>query len=299
MTPSYAPEEVEEALVRLVQTARHQFPWGGDSPTLTLIGFDLHIEFLIFSHNYPRFLRCFDSWVDVQDLAKDLAAMSPVPSLQNTLIAFGYVRRCPAIALNSKRHNAGNDALRTICALVILLYYQPQGVDLIRVCDEYHSNRAKQRRNEQRKRMQMNRNDFFRRRYPSPREKYPFQAKVDLPESALQAPPDPETLCEYFLGFKPVAAGGNPKNTFGGWICLASLDELNAFLEEVHGLEDTEGRGKWVARSQYDPTVVSATTKAELEEHWRQKSMVEIAEKQRIRQERKLRQAEGSCRVPS
>ncbi len=290
--PSFDSNDVEEALVNLVQTTQQQFSSDGDPPILTLVGFDLRAEFIILSHNYPRFLRCFTSWVDVQDLAKDLAAMSQAPSLQNTLIAFGYECVCPTIAKNSRRHNAGNDAMRTICALVILLFYQPRGEDLRQTCSEYHSNRAKQRRLESRKRLDMKKDDLFRKRYPSPREKYPFQAKVDLPGATLTAPPDAEMLCEYFLRFKPVAAGGNSRKIFGGWICLASLEELNAFLEEVDGLEDAQGRGKWVVSSNYDPSLVPATTKAELDEHLRQKAEAEIAEKKRIRQERKQLKAE-------
>lgn len=90
MSPSFDPHEVEEALANLVEETRQQVASGGKRTTLTLVGFDLHAEFLILSHHYPRFLRCFNSWVDVQDLAKGLTTMSQAPSLQNTLIAFGY-----------------------------------------------------------------------------------------------------------------------------------------------------------------------------------------------------------------
>lgn len=300
--PSFDPDEVEDALVNLVQTTQQQFSSDNDLSTLTLVGFDLHAEFLILSHNYPRFLRRFTSWVDVQDLAKNLATMAQAPSLQNTLIAFGYESTCPTIAKNSKKHNAGNDAMRTLCALVIMLFYQPRGEDLVQTCHDYHLNRAKQRRVEQRKRIGMKKQDLFRNRYPSPREKYPFQAKVDLPDAALLAPPDAEVLCEYFVRFKPVATGGNQTKIFGGWICLASLEELDAFVKEVNGLQDPEGRGKWIATSRCDSSVVPATTKAELDEYLRQKSMSEIAEKKRIRLERKQLQAEneaGTAQVSS
>ncbi|XWW98992.1 hypothetical protein V2A60_006996 [Cordyceps javanica] len=210
--PSLHPNDVEEALVNLVQTTQQQLRSDGDPATLTLVGFDLHAEFLILSHNYSRFLRCFTSWVDVQDLAKELTTVTQAPSLQNTLIAFGFECVCPTIAKNSKRHNAGNDAMRTICALVILLFYQPRGEDLYQTCSQYHSRGAKQRRAESRQRLNLKRNDIFRKRYPSPREKYPFQAKVDLPEATLLEPPDAEALCEYFR-FTGRAATANAKDT--------------------------------------------------------------------------------------
>lgn len=157
----------------------------------------------------------------------------------------------------------------------------------------YHSNRAKQRGHRQREKINMKKSDLFPKRYPQPREKYPFRAKVDLPGSFFAGHPDAGILCEYFLKFRPVAAGSNRTGVFGGWICLASLEELNLFVEEVHGLEDAERRGTWIATSQYDPTVVPAITAADLDEFLRQKSISEIAEKKRIRKERKeLRVAE-------
>lgn len=81
---------------------------------------------------------------------------------------------------------------------------------------------------------------------------------------------------------------------------MASLEELNLFVEEVHGLEDAERRGAWIATSQYDPAVVPAITAAELDEFLKRKSISELAEKKRIRQEikettRLYEGGDGSC----
>ena len=68
---------------------------------------------------------------------------------------------------------------------------------------------------------------------------------------------------------------------------MPSLKELELFLKVVDGREDAEGRGTWVAKSRYDPKVVSAVTKTELDEYLRQKSAAEIAAKKKTRQEKK------------
>ena len=223
---------------------------------LTLVGFDLHAEFRILAHQYPHVLGCFNSWVDIQEFAREITTLPHAPSLQNTLIAFGYESNYPTTTSRNDGHNAGNDALRSISVLVSLLFFPPQGEALAQTCMDYHSSRAKQREHSQRFKIDMKKSDLFSKGYPFPREKYPFRAKVDLPGAFFPRLPDAGILCEYFLRFKPVAAGSNKTQVFGGWICLDSLEELERFVEQVHGLEDAEGRRTWIATSQYDPKVV-------------------------------------------
>ncbi|KAK2598042.1 hypothetical protein QQS21_005819 [Conoideocrella luteorostrata] len=285
---SIEPDRVEETITNILQTTQQRASSSFGSPlTLTLVGFDLNAEFRILSHQYPRALGCFTSWVDIQELTQEINIVPQAPSLRNTLIAFGYEPKFPTCTSRTDGHSAGNDAMRSICVLVTLLFFAPQGQELARICSRYHAGRAKQREHLRRNKINMKKSDLFAKSYPMPREKYPFRAKVILPGAYFQVRPDPGILCEYFLKYRPVAAGCNRTQEFGGWICLASLEELNAFVEEVHGLEDAESKATWVATSQYDPTVVPATTAAELDEFLKQKSIAEIAEKTRIRQERK------------
>lgn len=283
------PDGVEGALIDILHTdQQHYCSSYSKSLTLTLVGFDLCAEFRILSYRYPRFLKRFTSWVDIQELARELTPLSTqAPSLRNTLIGVGYEPKFPTKPSRGDGHCAGNDAARSIAILVTLLYFSPRGEDITRACRDYHANRTKQRANKQRAKVNMNKRDSFSKRYPTPREKFPFQAKVDLPGTCITKWQDPVALCEYFLKYKPVAAGTNSTPVFGGWVCLASLKELELFLKEVDGLEDEEGRGTWVAKSRYDPKVVSAVTKAELDEYLNQKLAAEIAAKKRARQEKK------------
>ncbi|PMB64624.1 hypothetical protein BM221_009464 [Beauveria bassiana] len=258
---------------------------------LTLVGFDLYHEFRILSRHYKRILDCFTSWVDVQELAKELMPDSrKAPSLRNTLIGVGYEPIFPTKPASSDGHDAGNDAMRCMSVLGTLLHYSPPGEDLARAHSEYHANRCHERSKAQRAKANMQRRDLFSKECPWPAEKYPFRAKVDLPGTYITKWQDPAVLCEYFLKYKPVAAGGNKTKTFGGWICFASLEELELFLREVDGMEDVEGRGTWLAKTRYNPNVVQAVTKAELDEYLRDKEAAEIAEKRRIRQEKKQRE---------
>ncbi len=283
------PNGVEDTLINILQTAQQPYCSSSSNPfTLTLVGFDLCAEFRILSHQYPRFLKRFTSWVDIQELARELTPQSTqAPSLRNTLIGVGYEPKFPTKPARVDGHNAGNDAMRSLSVFVTLLFFSPRGEDLAQTCLDYHANRTKQRANKQREKINMEKRDLFSKTCPRPRERYPFQAKVDLLGTFIMKWQDPAELCEYFLKYKTVAAGSNRTQVFGGWICLASLEELELFVKEVDGLEDAEGRGKWVAISRYDPEVVSAVTKAELDEHLRQKSIAEIAEKKRMRQEKK------------
>ncbi|KAJ4163351.1 hypothetical protein LMH87_005086 [Akanthomyces muscarius] len=281
---TYAEHDgVEDALINILHTGQQHYYSSDSTPlTLTLVGFDLCAEFRILSHQYPRFLKRFTSWVDIQELVKELTPLNTqAPSLRNTLIGVGYEPKFPTKPSRSGGHSAGNDAARSIAVLVTLLFFFPRGEDITQACLDYHANRTKQRANRQRENVNMNKRDLFSKHYPKPRERYPFQAKVDLPGACITKWQDPAELCQYFLEYKPVAAGTNSTQVFGGWICWPSLKELELFLKVVDGLEDAEGRGTWVAKSRYDPKVVSAFTKTELDEYLRLKSASEIAAKKK------------------
>ncbi|KAM3518642.1 hypothetical protein MY4038_010039 [Beauveria bassiana] len=286
------PDEVEDTVLNLVHTFQQQMCLSLGKPLkLTLVGFDLYHEFRILSRHYTRILDCFTSWVDVQELAKELMPdTSQAPSLRNTLIGVGYEPIFPTKPASSDGHDAGNDAMRCMSVLGTLLHYSPPGEHLARAHSEYHANRCHERSKAQRAKANMQRRDLFSNECPWPAEKYPFRAKVDLPGTYITKWQDPAVLCEYFLKYKPVAAGGNNSKTFGGWICFASLEELELFLREIDGMEDVEGRGTWLAKTRYNPNVVQAVTKAELDEYLREKAAAEIAEKRRIRQEKKQRE---------
>ncbi|KAK3192191.1 hypothetical protein K4F52_001821 [Lecanicillium sp. MT-2017a] len=191
------PDEVEETIVNLLQsTQKLATAPGGALLPLTFVGFDLHAEFRILANQYPCLLGSFTSWVDVQELCKETTALPQAPSLRNSLVAFGFDTEFPTNASRNPHHNAGNDSMRTISVLVHLLHYPPRGHELAQTCSANTSGRAKQREHRQREKINMTKSDLFAKRYPHPREKYPFRAKVDLPGASFTGHPDAGILCE-------------------------------------------------------------------------------------------------------
>lgn len=137
--------------------------------------------------------------------------------------------------------------------------------------------------------------DYFRRDIPHLEKSIIFRPKLILPEANLLGSPDAAVLCEYFLRFKPVGAAGNQTKIFGDRISLASLEELDAFMEEVNCIKDPEGRGEWTASSEYNPSVVPTATEDELDESLKRKLLAEVAEKKRITLEREQLDAENEA----
>ena len=66
-----------------------------------------------------------------------------------------------------------------------------------------------------------------------------------------------------------------------------SLLPLDRFIKQTHGLRDVDGRGIWIALSQYDPTKTPVTTAAEVAEFCKQKWIAEMVEKKLLRNIRK------------
>lgn len=66
------------------------------------------------------------SWVDLQKIFRDVSSCTNrSPSMQESLIAFGFEGDDPAILPNRMAHSAGTDALRIIALLVNLLALSP------------------------------------------------------------------------------------------------------------------------------------------------------------------------------
>lgn len=283
------PEDVEATVVNILTKAQGSSIASQGSPrSLILVGFDLFAEFRVLSDQYPRVLACFTSWVDVQELAIADASLQGPPSLRTTLVGYGYEACWPTTQARSDGHNAGNDAVRTICVLIILLYFEPPGEALRATFTKHVAGLSKQKQLRLCDQFNVKPADVFDRNFPRPRHKYPFQVKVKLPVTSSSEAPTSLELCEYFLQFKPVAVGTGRRRDLGGGICLASLEEMNAFIEKVHGMEDSGGRGTWTAVSLYNPQNGPATTAAELEDFLAEKRAADIAEKRRLRRLAKL-----------
>lgn len=117
------PDDVYETLKRLFQSFRDAL---GPQGSLTLIGFDLVCEFRIMSSTYLGITEHVSSWVDLQEIIKDVSSRTGrSPSMRESLAAFGFEGDDQAILPNWVAHSAGTDALHNIALLVNLLALSP------------------------------------------------------------------------------------------------------------------------------------------------------------------------------
>lgn len=236
------------------------------------MGFDLGFEFQFLSALYPRVLQCFSSWVDLQNLVMESAGLTKRPSMDRTLVAFGFKREYPIWRSARVAHNAGNDSLRIVCLLLNLLSHDSK---LVMPQDE--PSRRKRVGGSRYYHRLMSDNRFFKNR-PKPYESFPFAARISLEDHA-GAVLSVRRLLDTFTMYNPVAVAAGViyfDPPYGrGWVCLASLEELNRFVSEVNGRPCDDGvwKGTWRVESYYDPSVTPATTAEELEDWLKARSL--------------------------
>lgn len=271
------PDAVHETLQRLFQSFRDAL---GPQASLALIGYDLAFEFRIMSSTYLGITEHVSSWVDLQEIIKDVSSCtSRSPSMRESLIAFGFEGDDQAVPPNRMAHSAGTDALRIIALLVNLLALSPDATLEIdrRPVRKWAGTVRLARR-------YMKVNNQFKGR-PSPRESYPFRARVRLNGgSALTM----RQLADSFSKHSPEAIGiHGGKNE--GYICLPSLDKLDQFIEQTNG--SSAGNGQfWDAISEFDPQLTAARTASELLESVEAASTAEIEHKKMLRKQKKERE---------
>ncbi|KAL1881860.1 hypothetical protein Daus18300_000913 [Diaporthe australafricana] len=246
------PDAVHETLQRLFQSFRDAL---GPKASLTLIGFDLAFEFRVMSSTYLGITENVSSWVDLQEIIKDVSSSctNRSPSMRESLIAFGFEGDNQAVPPNRMAHSAATDALRIIALLVNLLALSPDATLEIerRPVRKWVGTGRVARRHMKAK------NKFSGR--PRPVGSYPFRTRVRLKGvSAFNM----RQLADAFSRHGPSAIGihGGKKE---GYICLPSLDELDQFIEQTNG--SSAGNGKfWDAISEFDPQLTSSRTASEL-----------------------------------
>ncbi|KAK2603128.1 hypothetical protein N8I77_009608 [Diaporthe amygdali] len=273
-THTVEPDAVHETLRRLFQSFRSAL---GTNASLTLIGFDLAFEFRVISSTYLGITECFSSWVDIQEIIKDVSSCRDrSPSMREALIAFGFANDSQAILPNRMGHSAGTDALRTIALLVKLLALSPDtAVEIERRPARKWVGTARVSR-----RLMKTKNQFSGR--PKPRESYPFRARVRLNgESSLTM----RQLSDSFSKYNPSAIGIHGAK-HEGYICLSGLDELHQFIEHTNGSNTANGE-VWEAKSEFDPQLTSARTASELLEYLEAESAAVIEHKKGRRKQKK------------
>ncbi|KPM46011.1 hypothetical protein AK830_g532 [Neonectria ditissima] len=285
------PDEVESALVNILESvqpidvtvsASSKALESFELPTFTLVGFDLQFEIRVLSTQYPGLLPYFSSWIDLQEVVKDVRTnlWNCAPSMRDTLIAFGFGDDFLAVTSKTTPHSAGTDTVRMVGLLVKLLSFPlGKGVQIERTGTRSWSGRKAAGRYKKNARL-------FSRSRPSPRELYPFTARIRR-RGGTATKMTAKSILDIFSEFNPTAVGGSVvrdkplrekvKRSRGrdkqfrekdkqlrGWICLPSLDELETFLKQVNGRRTKDG-GVWEAVSCYDPAT-SVQTAAELSE---------------------------------
>ncbi|KAI7784147.1 hypothetical protein LA080_010459 [Diaporthe eres] len=84
------------------------------------------IEFHAMATSFPRLARCFSRWIDVSDVVlATMAAGSKPPSLWDTMLSMGFVRR-HVQSQRKQNHSPGMDAARVLGTL-IRLWSNPPG----------------------------------------------------------------------------------------------------------------------------------------------------------------------------
>lgn len=275
-THTVEPNAVHETLQRLFQSFREVL---GTNASLTLIGFDLAFEFRVISSTYLGVTEHVSSWVDVQEIIKDVSSCHDrSPSMRESLVTFGFASDSKAIVPNYKAHSSGTDALRVLALLVNLLALSTDTtLEIERRPARKWGGSARVSR-----RLKKANNQFSGR--PRPQESYPFRAKVRLNGGSSVTL---RQLSESFSRYNPSAVGTRAGRLYG-YVCLPSFDELNQFIEQTHGSQAGNGE-LWEAISDFDPQLTAARTASELSKSLEAASTAAIEHKRRIRKQKKER----------
>lgn len=223
---------------------------------LVLSGFALEMEFKILSAHYSNLFKHFTSWVDMQELVRELTIGQPPhfkANMHDALLALGFEDKPRLVTDVNIRHNAGNDTVRVAAVLASLLLLPP-GTELT------VSPTKNTRWSEQRAQKFYKMNNLHRNR-PT----------------------------RHFQAWNPTAVGKHSKES-AAWVCLSNLAELEAFIQQVDGTESGTAGGKWAAVSNYDDGTVPGSVKTadQLAEHLAKLQIARIAEKKEQRARKKL-----------
>ncbi|KAI0895310.1 hypothetical protein F4806DRAFT_96085 [Annulohypoxylon nitens] len=230
-------DQVEDTLVNLLQSIQHRYR----SP-LILVGFDLSFEFMTIASHLSRTTRYFSFWVDLQEIVAEISNAKS-PGMRATLLAFEFFLKDMAIRGKSD-HNAGNDAIRELAILVNLLHLKKGSAIHIQT-EQLEDKDTLQR--------------LWRGSRPGPKELYPFTARIRIEGKDLRSlVPGCPQLFRLFSSYQLSAVGMTKAGNYG-WVCLTTVEELNRFVNEIHG---HKFKGEtWAVVTDYDPKVSHLTPK--------------------------------------
>ncbi|KAI0890254.1 uncharacterized protein GGS22DRAFT_194397 [Annulohypoxylon maeteangense] len=252
-------EQAEDTLVSLLQSIRHR-----SKNPLVLVGFDLVFEFKTIASHLSQITQYFTSWIDLQEIMTEISNTKS-PGMKASLLTFGFFSK-DLTTRGKWDHSAGNDAVHELAILVNLLNLSKGNT--------IHIQPIKQLKDENTLRR------IWSRSQPGPRELYPFTAMILLEGKRLKSfVPHLPHLLGMFSSYRPSAVG-MARNGNCGWICLSTAEDLNRFINDLHG---HEFKGEtWIAVTDYDPQI-SHPTPEQLREARRAKQEAQREQKQQER----------------
>ncbi|KAI1425898.1 hypothetical protein F5Y12DRAFT_795107 [Xylaria sp. FL1777] len=114
------PDDLESAVVEFIQSCK--------STKLVLIGFEMPAEWTYLLRNFPRAIPYFSFWIDLRDIARDVAAIGVIPGRVSVLQTFGYHWKDikGSNRQGGSADNAGNDAVSVLAMANAFLYPENQ-----------------------------------------------------------------------------------------------------------------------------------------------------------------------------
>lgn len=130
-------DQVEQTISNLIQQFMQKH-YGQSCPTtspggipLVLAGFSLDFEFRILTRLYPRVLRHFTSWSDLQEIAREVSddgtSRLISPGLHETLVACGFQASVNDSQNKNSQHNAATDTVRAAAVFAYFMTIHGQG----------------------------------------------------------------------------------------------------------------------------------------------------------------------------
>lgn len=192
---------------------------------LILAGFSLDFEFRVLSSLYPNLLRHFTSWLDLQEIAKEVSSDSKgvltSPGLHETLFACGFDNGFHSTRL---QHNAATDTVRAAAVFAYLMAWHSE-TDILDT--SVSSRRPNQRRNYRRIPPAPGQNILWHGVRPKPKEFYPYGARVSRVGQSIDL--DVQDFFDLFAATHVLAAAGVSNGKRYGWVCLPDMEALQTF----------------------------------------------------------------------
>lgn len=252
---------------------------------LILAAFSINFEFRILSNLYPQVLQHFTSWLDLQEIASEVATDSEsrliLPGLHETLTACGFQDSADARGCKTLQHNAANDTMR---AAAVLRHFMTMDVEKeSSLSIPVSSRRPNHSRRYRHAPSTPEQRQFWKGVRPKPKELYPYGARVSRTTRCIDL--DTRALFDLFAPYNPVAVGISNGKRYG-WVCLHDLQALEHLVRSIDGSSLSDGY-IWKAISDYGSTVVPMQSRDEYKASQRRAMEADADEKRAQRQARK------------